>query len=125
MKPITTKETQTLEYNGLTITVSRATMRQATLRARLIHDAMKAEYEDVDFRILAIGDYPDVMAATISVEGMEWPITVEEFAELPAEIFEGSGWLTAIRELNPHWYQRRDAQAKKNADGTPTSSTNA
>ena len=46
-----------------------------------------------------------LLAATIEVEGLPWPMTPEYFMnELPEEISEA--WYDAVMELNPHWNRR-------------------
>jgi hypothetical protein len=119
------RESKTIEHDGVTITVTEASVLQSTRRSRLIHEALQADYADPDMSLVAVGDYADVMAATTEVDGMPWPITAEEFAELDAAFVEGSGWLAAVRELNPQWYQHNNEAAKKNDAPTPTNSTDA
>jgi len=48
--------------------------------------------------------YPAFIAATIQAEGFEhWPISPEEFLELPEPL--SIEWEKAVAELNPKWFE--------------------
>jgi hypothetical protein len=51
--------------------------------------------------------YPALIAATVEHNFDHWPISFEEFQELP-EPFE-IAWEEATYDLNPHWRVRKEA----------------
>ena len=109
-----------IEYNDddltVKITVARATVLMGMTRTRLRMDAAAADEQDLDRRLLRLFSYPDVMAATLDVEGLDgWPLDFDDFIQLPEEL--GARWEEAAYELNPHWVPRSDedeADAAKN-----------
>ena len=70
--------------------------------------------------------YPSLVAGVVDQTGFDrWPITYEEFMELPEEL--GIKWEEALGSLNPHWTPKPDPQTmedleearKKAMNGTP------
>lgn len=69
--------------------------------------------------------YPNLVAAVVEQTGFEkWPVTYEEFMELPEPL--GLAWERAVGDLNPHWapqpppetMQELEEARKKVIDGT-------
>ena len=100
-----------LDLNGqeVALVIKRATTRTGIKRSLMIFAAMdaheknvtnKAEEDEVAF-VLSYRTMPDLIAGTESVEGMEYPITIEQLMDLPEEFV--TNWIQAIYEVNPHW----------------------
>jgi hypothetical protein len=103
------EKTITCHYVGdeITITVVEADLKRGFARGRLQSDLVLSvglDDKDVDLAN-ALWIYCDLVAATASVDGMEWPMEPETFCEKADRWFHhvGNPWLAAVRELNPHW----------------------
>jgi len=98
-------EERIVEVDGVRLVVSKATLKQGIKRTRLKVEAQKlakaGELEDVDEFLLRMYTYPDLMAATVSADGIEWPLAFPAFLELPDTL--GVKWEAAVYELNPDW----------------------
>lgn len=111
------------ESDGRTITivVQAATALLGMRRSRLIGEALRATDDDADVRLWRLA-YPDFVAATVQVEGLDWPLPFEQFIALPDNLV--GQWERAIYECNPHW---RPQPVGEEADGakkkSPTGST--
>ncbi len=122
-------KTKTLEFPNETppvkIVIARATNAIGAKRIKLYEAAddriKKAQIEGVTLDPELIGfayTTASVFAATLEVEGLPWPMSLEYYTyELPEEIAEA--WYDAVMELNPHWNRRildlLDAQKKATA----------
>lgn len=121
--------TQTVTSGDVTIMVIEANIRQDTARARLRAEAFEVGTKDeegkpkepseadLDRRALLL-EYADLIPITLSAEGIPWPITIDQLAELPGAL--GGLWERAALNLNPHWYT---VPAPKVSSKTPTDST--
>jgi len=127
------RKTVEIEHNGKTmrVVVQQSTARMGMLRSVLIEKGALASAgsttnpEDVAMSILRAIYYPAFIAGTVENNFDHWPLSFEEFIDLP-EPFEVE-WERAIFELNPHWrfvYEPQDrtaeeeAEAKKKAPST-------
>lgn len=116
------------------IVAGPSNLRMGMRRSLLIEEQRKhvEQYKDENPELLALDYlalellrvqmYPSLVAAVISQEGFEkWPITFEEFLELPEEL--GIKWEAAVGELNPHWIPQAPVELeearKKAMNGTP------
>lgn len=106
-------KTVTLDFDGqpVTITVARATALQGITRYRLMGDGDK---EQDDMRYISMFIYPNLVAATIAVEGMAWPITAQEVAELPEDLV--TAWSHAVFDCNPNWEPRNQPEEDQKKD---------
>ncbi len=73
--------------------------RRSMLRARAIDAGGDNEEEAALFLRTVV--YPDLVAPVVEAEGVAWPISFEEFVELPEPFL--IEWELAVYELNPHW----------------------
>jgi hypothetical protein len=103
-----TEKTSTFEFDldgqTVTVTVARASIRMASRRYQAIvkgHE-IDAAAHDPDLEPIRKYIFPDVFAATVSVEGMKWPMTADEYAELP-ELLDIE-WRKHVYEKNPQWH---------------------
>lgn len=95
-------ERVTIEQGGIKLVVSGpATVRQGMVRSRLKYEAKQAKEKDFDRALLRSMVYPDLIAATIEAEGVEWPLGFDAYLELPETL--GVEWEEAVYRLNPHW----------------------
>ena len=98
-------EERIVEVDGVRLVVTKATLKQGIKRTRLRVEGQKlakaGELEDVDEFLLRMYTWPDLMAATVSADGIEWPLTFAAFLELPDTL--GAKWEAAVYELNPDW----------------------
>lgn len=92
------------------IVVQQATYGAGALRAAVYHqqklivDALAdAPDQDAAFSEMVIRTtvWPVVRAATVSVTGMPWPMTYEQFTALPDSL--GVAWENAAYAVNPAW----------------------
>jgi len=92
-----------LDGQKVTITVTRASIRQAARRYQAIVAGYEADAAAPDPDLGPVRKYifPDVLAATVTVAGMKWPITADEYAELPETL--DTIWREKIHKLNPQW----------------------
>lgn len=126
-------ETRTVEWEGeglkVRLVVSRATVLIGTRRMRLEaeahQDALKAVDEgndDPDRALAAVRFYPSLIAATVAAEGLPWPPTLDEFLDLPEELW--AAWSSAVYDLNPHWLPVPEEEQKKRGAKAQSTSTN-
>jgi len=94
-------ETRTLSLDGITLTVSAATVLIGMRRTRLQVEGRSAEETDPDRTLLRLYTYPDLVAATVEAQGIPWPLSFEDFLELPDRL--AAQWENAVYALNPHW----------------------
>jgi len=104
-------ETRTIEHDNTKLTVSEATALIGMKRTRLKIEADRAGETDPDRHILRLLTFPDVVAATVQVEGLEWPLDFETFVALPDRLV--AKWEEAVYGLNPHWLPGYDEAAEK------------
>lgn len=108
-----------VDGQAVRLTVTRATTLTGTRRSILIYKAMeemqKAKEDgqppDDAIMVLKTSTYPTIVAGTKQAEGIPWPLSFDQFCELPDRlVFE---WESAIFELNPHWNPAGDIEAEK------------
>ncbi len=108
--------THRLGKRKISLTISEATAKMGLLRNLLMESAVaslgtsdedenlspeKLAYKNTD-RIIGFFLYPAMIASVKSQVGFkEWPISFEEFSDIPEE-FEVK-WEEATFRLNPHW----------------------
>lgn len=115
--------TKTLTVEGpqgpVTVTVSQATVRMGMARTRIrTHGYERADLGE-DEKILAVFTYPDLIAGTLSVVGLDWPPSFDAFLELPEQMIVP--WENAVYELNPHWLPEAAEPGEPKADDGKTS----
>ena len=93
----------TLDNVEVSLTVVRATAKIGIDRYLL---ASKGNIEnetetDEALKILRLMLYPDLMVSTKDVTGIKFPLTFEEFIELPEELI--NDWADAVYKCNPQW----------------------
>ncbi len=97
------------------ITVKRANGYAGMKRSMLTYEAVQKneqnEETDPVIAILRTMTYPDLIAATVTAEGVPWPMRFEEFMELPDDLI--SVWEEATYAVNPHWNPPGAADEKK------------
>ena len=99
---------------NVTLEISPATALMGMERSVLMAEAQKVEDEPRATQILHRAVYPDLVACTVKVEGIEWPLDFEAFARLPDELV--ARWERACYQANPHWapgYESEDDAEKK------------
>ncbi len=117
---------ETIEVRGLRITVQEANGLMAARREVLAAKAYQSPAEDEAEQWMRAWVCPILIAATVAVEGVTWPLAIDEMMELPDEVI--NAWLAAAFRLNPHWLPKPDPAQDLNEkkDGsksleTPTS----
>jgi hypothetical protein len=94
-------KTITLDVDGVpvTVTVARATAVAGIGRYRLMFDEINTDSEDM--RYFRGFVYPNLIAGTQDVQGMEWPQTVEQMSVLDEITI--TPWIEAVYDVNPNW----------------------
>lgn len=117
---------ETIEVRGIRITVQEANGLMAARREVLAARAYQSPAEDEAEQWMRAWVCPILVAATVAVEGVKWPLEMDELMALPDEVI--ATWLAAAFRLNPHWLPKpdpaQDLNEKKGASqppGTPTS----
>lgn len=93
-----------IDEKKVALTVCRATARIGMQRYLLASKGNTENETETDeaLKILRLVVYPNCIAATTSVEGIEWPMSFETFAnEIPEDVIDE--WVAAVNKLNPHW----------------------
>ena len=116
-------ETRVVEYGDgpdrVRIVVARANVRRGMIRTRLKAEAQQAGETDPDLLILRWITYPDLTASAIEVDGLEWPMSFDQFLDLPEPLC--IDWEAAAYDLNPHWIPTPPDEADvKNAPAPST-----
>lgn len=119
-------KTETIQHGEIRLTVSEASLAMGARRMSLLSQAIQtnerereaAEQEGgplVDDYLQSVRlMFPALASATISAEGITWPMTFESFyAEVPETL--PHEWNAAVERLNPHWYP-----TSQDADAEPT-----
>ena len=93
----------TLDDVEVTITVVRASAKLGIDRYLLASKGNKEnESEESEaLKILRLMLYPDLTVTTKEVTGIKFPLTFEEFIELPEELI--NLWAEAVYACNPTW----------------------
>jgi hypothetical protein len=104
-------ETRTIERGEIRVVVSEATALIGMKRTRLKLEAERAGEVDPDRHLLRMLTYPDLMAATVQAEGIEWPLEFETFLGLDDRLV--GRWEEAVYGLNPHWLPGYDEAGEK------------
>jgi hypothetical protein len=108
-------KTQTVTLGDVTLTVSEATVRMGTARAR----ARLAAFDEPDAeRRALLLEHADLVSVTTQAEGIPWPLTPEQLADLPETL--ALKWERAVYALNPHWYERDDAGGTSEKKDAPS-----
>lgn len=126
--------TEIIAVRGVTITVQEANGFMAAKRSRLGLQAIEAEQAarkdgtfDEDEAFWRMWVFPPIVAATVAVEGLDWPLSCEELMALPDEIT--TTWYNAVHRLNPHWLPKpdpaQDLNEKKGSSPSPETPTSA
>ena len=111
------RNTETVEYEGITITVAAASVLMGMQRSIAKGAAFRASNEgeiDPARRVLAIVTYPDLVSAVVDAEGIPWPLAFEQFLELPEVLV--TRWEEVTYRLNPHWLPGYDGEAVEEAE---------
>ena len=97
----------------VTITVRRANAEMDVERWQMKFAAdeyNKAHADESDARkTLRVSVYPECIAATEKVQGLQWPLAFDSFRDLDAEL--ASWWLTSALICNPTWAIGKEGQA--------------
>lgn len=113
---------KTVTDGQLSVTVSEASLYGTLNRARMYRDMDKlpelaaCEGDEV-MEWVVKSTYPDLLNATVAVEGMPWPPEhPRQLADLPTSFVQK--WREAIWEKNPDWNPQAEAQeADPNSTG--------
>jgi len=116
--------TKTLKYSDgeidATIEIGKANGRMGAKHGAMVEETRQfcKDSPGCDrFEIDARWSFTAVVPATLSVTGLPWPMTVEQFVNLPEELSDM--WLDEARKLNMHWWKMPDtvdAQKKATSD---------
>jgi hypothetical protein len=106
-------KTEIITHGDVSIIVSEATALIGMKRSRMKVEASGTIDNDTDISILRIITYPDLLAATVEIKGMNKP-TFEEFLDLPDTLV--MKWEQAVYRLNPHWLPGSQEQQEKKAE---------
>ena len=92
-----------LDDAEVTITVVRASAKIGIERYLLANKGVEENKTEPSeaLKILRVMLYPDLTVATIKVTGMPYPLTFEEFVELPEDLV--TLWSEAVYKCNPQW----------------------
>ena len=115
---------ETVEYGGISVTVSEATALMGMRRQLLRNEAFQPDAKDAKKQapvqqdeaahILRLVSYPDYVSCLVQSQGLPDPLTFEAFLELPDALLERWGML--VYTLNPHWLELPvDETAQKKA----------
>lgn len=105
----------TVEYKdgdqAITVTVARANALMGMQRSIASYEGVKDEIDQEApgpanpqqqaARVLRSVTYPDLTACTVEARGIPWPLTFEDFCELPDDFIVH--WERAAYQVNPHW----------------------
>jgi hypothetical protein len=93
----------TLDEAEVTITVVRASAKIGIERYLLASKGVEENKEETSeaLKILRMMLYPDLTVTTKEVTGMKYPLTFEEFIELPEDLI--NVWADAVYKCNPSW----------------------
>lgn len=103
---------ETIEVRGLRITVQEANGLMAARREILAAKAYQSPVDDEAEQWMRAWVCPILNAVTVAVEGVQWPLSIDEFMALPDEIL--AVWLAAAFRLNPHWLPKADPEQDLN-----------
>lgn len=92
-----------LDDAEVTITVVRASAKIGIERYLLANKGVEENKteENEALKILRVMLYPDLIVATKEVTGIPFPMTFEEFTDLPEELT--TLWAEAVYKCNPQW----------------------
>lgn len=124
------KQIKTLQYDldgqPVKITVKRASVRVGLQRQSAMAKASELiDKEETDMseaeKMLYFFLYPTIVCSTDTVVGMAWPMSIDEFMELPDVLV--SRWSTLAQEVNPHWWGDPDPEPVKEKKEKPSKRT--
>lgn len=100
-------EERVVEFGGVTVKVRQANLIAGFKRARMQRELINEpglDKSDPD-RANVRWFYCDLVAGTVDVDGMDWPMNVETFENQSDQWFDQVGWpwLQTVRSVNPNW----------------------
>ncbi len=110
--------TKVVDVGKIRIVVSEASVRSGMQRYRLmeqgaLHYGVKRlgtdpmpEGVDQDEYTMRVYTYPNLIAATVSIDGLPWPMTFDQFLGIPEAVW--NVWTEAVEEKNPHWFPKAE-----------------
>lgn len=115
---------ETFEYRiadgqAVVVTVQKANLLMAMRRSRLLGEALNNQDDDMDVALCRFM-YPDIIAATVAVQGLDWPLSFEAFIALPGDLV--NQWEKAVYDCNPDWRPGQTAESEEKKHETPTGS---
>jgi hypothetical protein len=95
------------------VVVKRATIEDGVTRYIMATKGIEESEKDQNEsrRVLRLILYPNLMAATLSVEGVELPMSFDAFRDLDEDTV--NRWADAVYELNPHWQAAEEPETDK------------
>lgn len=103
---------KTITIDGIDGEQISITVREADLRAGFRRGRMQGELiyagriQETDPDLANVRTvYVDLMCGTVTASGFDWQMSVGDFEAKTDLWFDrvGMPWLSAVRELNPHW----------------------
>ncbi len=120
---------KTIEYHdeelNVSLVIGRATVRTKIEREKLSGQAFensKPVNPDLNVHYRQAVIYPACIAATLEAPGLDWPLSFDQFLDLPDELVDA--WYAAVLEVNPHWSTKSEEPQADIEKKAPTS-TNA
>jgi hypothetical protein len=110
------QQTLTIELEDespVILTIERATARMGVARFQMMlagDEANKTETDEA-LKPLRLITYPDCITATVKAEGIPWPLSFADFADLPEQVV--NQWIEAVYQVNPQWRAVLDESAEK------------
>jgi hypothetical protein len=114
-----------LDGTPVTITVERATVRVGIQRYQLMIAAEEQNKLEPDpvLAPIRLFTFPSIVASTTKVIGLPWPMTFEEFVELPEDLV--NRWNENIDKVNPQWRGRAEPEAEQTKKPNASANTSA
>lgn len=101
------------------LVVSQATVLMGMKRSRIKREGLNAKEEDLDRHLLRVYTFPDLIAATVEIEGLD--LDFEVFLALPDTLV--ALWEEAVYRLNSHWLPAPETDEESTDPNPSTSST--
>jgi hypothetical protein len=97
-----------LDGEHISVEIRRASTKDGVRRYQMMIAGEEVNKTETDEALmpLRLVTYPAVMCATNQCTGLPWPITFEEYVELPQIVTDP--WVEAIYEMNPQWSGRKE-----------------
>jgi hypothetical protein len=92
-----------IDNNGtpVTIVTQRASVKVGVQRYQMMAAADDENKKEGSDKLLAPLRLFTIVAGTVEVKGLPWPITFEEFVELDEVLVDK--WVDAVHAVNPQW----------------------